>query len=494
LNLLFNEFAVVVGLIYGYLPFAVLPMYASIEKFDHSLMEAAADLGAPPVARLPAVMLPMTLPGVVAALVLVFVPVVGAFITPDIMGGGKVEMIGTLINRQFGVARNWPFGSAMSLILMLLVLIGVIAYFRSSSEETRRACEREVPRLSTPAGAPGNPHRQLAAGRNAALVFGFLYLPVLILIIFSFNDTRSVAVFTGFSTEWYTRLAGNTELLEAARNSLLVGLITTIVATAIGTLTALAMERYRFKLRTAFDANLYLPIVIPEIVMGISLLLFFNQALFPFLQNMFGIRATTGLHTITISHIAFDIPFVYVIVRARLADFDRTLEEAAADLGADEWQTFKRVTLPLLMPGIIGGALLAFTLSLDDYLITVFTKGMQEQTMPLYIYSLVRRGVTPEINALPRSCWLVPLGWSVFRSPPKMGDPYTPGHVVRRRAGLGLCWLCSAASLFAPGGFTVGALLLRLHCCPVFIGPGVPSAVSARNLPRPTVPAGYWHG
>jgi spermidine/putrescine transport system permease protein len=139
LNLLFNEFAVNVGLIYGYLPFAVLPMYASIEKFDHALMEAAADLGAPPWRAFLRVMLPMTLPGVIAALVLVFVPVVGAFITPDIMGGGKIEMIGTLINRQFGVSRNWPFGSAMSLLLMLLVLIGVIAYFRSSSEETRRA-------------------------------------------------------------------------------------------------------------------------------------------------------------------------------------------------------------------------------------------------------------------------------------------------------------------------------------------------------------------
>ena len=139
LDLLFNEFAVVVGLIYGYIPFAILPMYASIEKFDHTLMEAAADLGASPARAFWRVMLPLTMPGVVAALVLVFVPVVGAFITPDIMGGGKIEMIGTLINRQFGVSRNWPFGSAMSLMLMLLVLIGVIAYFRSSTEETRRA-------------------------------------------------------------------------------------------------------------------------------------------------------------------------------------------------------------------------------------------------------------------------------------------------------------------------------------------------------------------
>ncbi len=137
LDLLFNDFAVVLGLAYGYLPFAVLPMYASIEKFDHSLMEAAADLGASPRRAFLRVMLPLTLPGVVAALVLTFVPVVGAFITPDIMGGGKVEMIGTLINRQFGVARNWPFGSAMSLVLLSLVLVGVIWYFRLSALDKR---------------------------------------------------------------------------------------------------------------------------------------------------------------------------------------------------------------------------------------------------------------------------------------------------------------------------------------------------------------------
>ena len=300
-------------------------------------------------------------------------------------------------------------------------------------------------------------------GSNAALVFGFLYLPVLILIIFSFNNTRSVAVFTGFSTEWYLTLAQNRELLDAARNSLLVGLVTTVVATLIGTLTALAMERYRFKLRTTFDANLYLPIVIPEIVMGISLLLFYNQALFPFLQDVFGLRATTGLHTITISHIAFDIPFVYVIVRARLADFDRTLEEAAADLGADEWQTFKRVTLPLLMPGIIGGALLAFTLSLDDYLITVFTKGVREQTMPLYIYSLVRRGVTPEINALSTALLLGSIGLVGLSLSAQSGGPvYTRAMSLGAGLGLGLFGLSSLVLSLAGGDVNAGGLIIRL--------------------------------
>lgn len=325
------------------------------------------------------------------------------------------------------------------------------------------AYPREQARLTTRIG-------KWLLGANAALVFGFIYLPVFILIIFSFNNTRSVAVFTGFSTEWYTALSQNDELLDAARNSLLVGLVTTIIATVIGTLTALAMDRYRFKLRTTFDANLYLPIVIPEIVLGIALLLFFNQALFPFLQNGFGIKTSTGLHTITMSHIAFCIPFVYVIVRARLADFDRTLEEAAADLGADEWQTFKRVTLPLLMPGIIGGALLAFTLSLDDYLITVFTKGVHEQTMPLYIYSLVRRGVTPEINALSTALLLGSIGLVGLSLTAQSGGPvYTKGMSVGAGAGLGLFSLLSLPALFAPGAFTVGALIVRLFLLLAFV-------------------------
>jgi spermidine/putrescine transport system permease protein len=307
-------------------------------------------------------------------------------------------------------------------------------------------------------------------GANAALVFGFLYLPVLILIVFSFNASRSVALFTGFSTEWYISLAQNEELLDAARNSLLVGLITTIAATVIGTLTALAMERYRFRLRTTFDANLYLPIVIPEIVMGISLLLYFNQALFPFLQSTFGLKATTGLHTITIAHIAFDIPFVYVIVRARLADFDRTLEEAAADLGADEWQTFKHITLPLLMPGIIGGALMAFTLSLDDYLITAFTKGIREQTMPLYIYSLVRRGVTPEINALSTVLLLGSIGLVGLSLTAQSGGPvYTRGMSVGAGLGLGLFGLFQIFGLFGSGAFSPSGLIVSLILLAGFI-------------------------
>jgi spermidine/putrescine transport system permease protein len=254
----------------------------------------------------------------------------------------------------------------------------------------------------------------LALGANAGLVFAFLYLPILVLIVFSFNGSRSVAVWSGFSLEWYEKLVQNDALLRAARNSLLIGLVSTLAATGIGTLTALGMARFRFRLRTALDVVLYLPIVIPEIVMGISLLLFFNLAVFPALGTLLGLRASLGLPTITIGHIAFNIPFVYVVVRARLEGFDRSLEEAAQDLGADTWRTFWRVTFPLLLPGILGGALMAFTLSLDDFLVTAFTAGTASPTLPLYVYSLVRRGVTPEINALSSLLLLFSIGLVVL--------------------------------------------------------------------------------
>jgi spermidine/putrescine transport system permease protein len=181
----------------------------------------------------------------------------------------------------------------------------------------------------------------------------------------------------------------NEAIGSALRNSLYISLTSTIVSTVFGTMVALAMERYTFRGKLAFDALLYLPIIIPDIAMAVMLLLFFVLSKIPL-----------GKTTIIISHIAFNISFVAIVVRARLAQFDRTLEEAAQDLYANNWHTFRRVTLPLLMPGILGGALLAFTLSLDDFVITFFTAGPGATTLPLRIYSMVKLGVTPEINAL----------------------------------------------------------------------------------------------
>lgn len=229
--------------------------------------------------------------------------------------------------------------------------------------------------------------------------YAFLYLPIIILVAFSFNASRYVSVWRGFTLRWYTVLLANEALGAAVRNSLIVGLTSTLVSTVFGTMVALAMERYRFRGKTLFDALLYLPIIIPDISMAVMLLLFFVMT-----------RTPLGLPTIIISHIAFNISFVAVVVRARLAFFDLSLEEAAQDLYADEWQTFRRVTLPLIMPGILGGALLAFTLSIDDFVITFFTAGPGSTTLPLRIYSMVKLGITPEINALSSVMLLVSMG------------------------------------------------------------------------------------
>ena len=228
----------------------------------------------------------------------------------------------------------------------------------------------------------------------------FLYFPIIILVVFSFNASRYASgAWRGFSLEWYATLFSNEAIGVALKNTLVVAGVSTFVSTVFGTMVALAMERYRFRGKLAFDALLYLPIIIPDIAMAVMLLLFFVLG-----------RARLSLVTIIISHVAFNISFVAVVVRARLAYFDISLEEAAQDLYANEWQTFRRVTLPLIMPGILGGALLAFTLSIDDFVITFFTSGPGSTTLPLRIYSMVKLGVTPEINALSSVMLLVSMG------------------------------------------------------------------------------------
>ncbi|BCX04379.1 MAG: hypothetical protein KatS3mg053_2317 [Candidatus Roseilinea sp.] len=219
--------------------------------------------------------------------------------------------------------------------------------------------------------------------------FAFLYVPIVVLIVFSFNSARTGATWQSFSLQWYERVFSNARILEAAANSLIVAVLSTFGAVVIGTLMAMAMERYRFRGKGAWDGLLYMPVIVPEIVMGISLLIFFAA-----------VNISRGLLTLVISHIAFCMPFVYLTMRARLADFDRSVEEAAQDLGANEWVTFRRITLPLLMPGIISSALLAFTLSLDDFVISFFVTGVGSQTLPVYIWGQIRRGITPEINAI----------------------------------------------------------------------------------------------
>jgi spermidine/putrescine transport system permease protein len=223
----------------------------------------------------------------------------------------------------------------------------------------------------------------------------FLYLPLITLMVFSFNTSRRNIVWQGFTWDWYVKAFNNESLIQAFINSLTIAFFCTIVSVILGALAAVMLWRFRFPGKTAVEGALALPIVVPEICMGVAMLVFFARvAPWPM-----GMPWPLNLGAITIAHISFSFPFVATVVRARLASFNRELEEAAKDLGASEWRTFWDVLVPHMQPGLIAGALLAFTLSLDDFVITFFTAGPDTVTFPVKVYSMLRFSVTPEVNA-----------------------------------------------------------------------------------------------
>lgn len=221
------------------------------------------------------------------------------------------------------------------------------------------------------------------------LVFIFLFLPITVLVYYSFNSSEMNIIFEHFTFDWYKVLFHNSDLMESFLNTLLVAVVSTIVSTIIGTISAYGLYKYDFKFKNFVNALIYIPIVIPEIVLGISLLSIYTL-----------MRFELSLYTIILSHIAFSIPFVIVSVRTTLNKEALTYEEAARDLGANNYRVFKDIVLPVMMPGIISGATLAFTLSLDDVVISYFTAGPGSNTLPLYIYSMIKTGITPDVNAL----------------------------------------------------------------------------------------------
>lgn len=526
LPLLNTEFAVVVGLIYAYLPFMVLPIYASVERFNFRYVEAAHDLGANDWWAFWRVVFPLTLPGVFAGIALVFIPVVGAYVTPDMLGGTSGLMIGNLIENQYLGNGNVPRGAALSVVMMgvvmgtlmfyvwrewimqasqriklslalvaivvinyfaanpnllaflLAVLLAVIwrdwiakqkAYYKSGliavgigllysliTDPWQQGLLQILLAIAAFMMIPlaiwayltrNNPPRtaierhgteaikrdlfvrklgKIGLFFNPIFSYFFLWAPIVILVIFSFNESRSVSVFTGVTLKWYENLFNGVvgtevnfttgELLQSLQNSLWVAFFATILSTIFGTMVALGLTRSEFPGKRILDGIMLLPVVIPEITQGISLAIFFNL-LWDWVSALLGHRFVpspvpislpflpeftfnSAFIPIIIGHIAFSISFVAVVVRARLADMNPRYEEAARDLGANNWQTFWRVTFPLILPGIIAGGLLAFTLSLDDYVITLFTSGVGTTTLPIFVYGLLKLSVTPEINAI----------------------------------------------------------------------------------------------
>ncbi len=240
-------------------------------------------------------------------------------------------------------------------------------------------------------------------------VFLLLYAPVILMMIFSFNDSRRNIVWRGFTTKYYEKAWNNDGLIDAFVNSLTIAAFNTVLATLFGAMIGLLLWRFRFPFKSAYDGFMALPIVIPEICMGVAMLAFFSRIGWPS-----GLPWPLNLSSIMIAHIAFSFPFVAIVVRARMAGFNRELEEAARDLGASQWQTFRDVIFPYMRPGLIAGALLAFTLSLDDFVVTFFTSGPETVTFPVKVYSMVRFSVTPEVNAASTVLVLITLVAATF--------------------------------------------------------------------------------
>jgi len=350
IRLLYTELAVYIGIIYTYLPFMILPLYANMEKLDMTLHEAAADLGSRPATSFFTITLPLTLPGIIAGSLLVFIPATGEFVIPDLLGGGNVLMIGRVLYSELSRGRNPMRQPGKSTFLFSMLCFGM----------------------------------------------AFLYVPMILLVLYSFNHSKLVPVWGGFSTRWYRVLFESEEVWSAAYLSLKIAVMNATFATLLGTFAGIALVRFgQFRGRTLFSAMIAAPLVMPEVITGLSLLLLFIT-----LGQLIGWPAERGITTITIAHITFSMAYVAIIIQARLTGVSQDFEEAAQDLGAKPFRVLTDITLPLLAPGMLSGWLLSFTLSLDDLVIATFTSGPGANTLPMLIFSRIRLGLRPDINAL----------------------------------------------------------------------------------------------
>ena len=387
--LLYSRFAVVLTLVHAWAAFAILPIYLSLSKIDHSLLEAAADLGEGPVRRFLRITLPLSMPGVIAAAVIQFIPTVGDYITPMMVGGPKGMMFGQLIAAQFGEANNWPLGSALTIIAMVTITVIVFTFIWLAQRGTVR--RREMEATSVPAGqANGEPGKYGWLFVYVVIYLLFLYIPSLMLPIFSFNDSVQMALpLKGFTLDWYLGIPERPGLLEALGNSFKLAVPVAIATTTLATLAAKALTRYRMPGQGLALGFILLPMVMPGIILAVGLLVL-----------ALALDVQPSLWTVGVAHVVVNVPFSTLVIRARLEGFAKDIEESAQDLGENAWMTFWRITFPLILPGIGACLILSFTASFDEFLFALFLGG-NEVTLPVYMWTQVRFPQTlPTILAL----------------------------------------------------------------------------------------------
>ena len=392
-HLLATPFAVVTGLTYNFLPFMVLPLYASLEKIDPRLVEAGHDLYASPFTAFRKITLPLSMPGLVAGTLLTFIPAAGDYINAELLGtpthaDDRQRDPGPVRRRRLPGRRR--------------VVGDADGGDRGDGLPLRTTSRHRGARMSTTLAYRGrrwfSDHVVLI---YAMLVLLYMFTPVFVVILMSFNEpaARQTYQFDGFTWNNWTNICAPFQLCDSVAVSLKIGLLATLVATLLGTLMAFAMVRHRFRGRSAANVFVFLPMASPEIVLGSSLLALFVNA---------GFAGVLGFWTIFVAHVMFCLSFVVVTVKARLSGLDPRLEQAAMDLYANEWQTFWRVTFPLVFPGILSAALLSFSLSFDDFIITNLNSG-QTVTFPMFVWGAAQRGIPPQINVIGTIMFLVAL-------------------------------------------------------------------------------------
>jgi len=426
-------------LIWIWLPFMILPLFTSLLKIDHELLEAAQDLGAGKWKTFWSVTFPLCLPGIVTGSILVFITAFGSFVEPRLLSGREGNLVGNYIYERFLELGNLPMGAAASVTVLVASLAVLYAYvvfseadraFEVASRirggiaailpvrasrmsradggsrattEVRGPLERRFDRIAERHG------RRLMLGFTVLVLLSF-YVPLAQVAVFSFNDSNNTVAWGGFSLKWYfpgprgpeevRAFFGDEDMIRALANSFLIGLATTALALLVGTPAALALVRYRFGSKGVLNLMLYMGLVLPSIVMGVSLLAFITFLNDLYLWPYLHVWWDTGYASIIVGHVTFSIPIVIVVLMVSLREFDRSIEEAAMNLGANEIQTFFRVTLPIIKPGLVAAALLSFTFSFDELIVTLFLKGQGVETLPVVMWSTLSRKIpTPELNA-----------------------------------------------------------------------------------------------
>jgi ABC-type spermidine/putrescine transport system permease subunit II len=416
--LLYSQWGVILILMNVYIPFATLPIYSALLNVDRDTIEAAQDLGASPLRAFAEITLPLTMPGVIVSFLFIFLLSAGDFVTPTFVGGRTGMMIGNAIATQFGALSNWPLGSAMvfSTVLMMVAVIVAVVLTRIAVKAVQKMQRTRLSRAAldlqmkeAPAAVVTRTETTAATVRTsrvlripalrlgrmpllqvyAVLALLFLFLPIVMLMILSFNTNRTgVFPLQGFTLGWYQETFHNQIIGPALMNSLIVALATAAAAALLGTPAALGLTRYHFRLKGALRALFTLPMSLPTLLVGIALLSFLVFISFP-----------RSLLTVIIGHLVYCVPYMVLTLTAGLEEFDFTVEEAAQDLGATPFQTFRMVTFPLIRPIIIGAMLLIFATSFDMFVITFFNIG-HGSTLPMVIWSMMRYGINPSLNAI----------------------------------------------------------------------------------------------